>query len=120
MGVSSIGGSRCLAIGPKGVVVAFIQIIEFRTDKLEEMRKLDGEWGERARSQGATAQRGILCADRDDAGRYFQIVFFESAEDAAKNSALPVTQEFAGKMMALGKGEPTFYDLDVVDDREYQ
>ena len=71
-------------------------------------------------AQGATAQRGILCADRDDAGRYFQIVFFASAEDAAKNSALPVTQDFAGKMMALGKGEPTFYNLDVVDDLDYQ
>lgn len=105
---------------PRGVIVAFIQIIEFRTDKVDEMRKLDGEWRAQAKSQGATAQRGILCADRDDAGRYFQIVFFDSAEAAEKNSALPVTQEFAGKMMALGKGQPTFYNLDVVDDLDYQ
>jgi hypothetical protein len=100
--------------------VAFIQIIEFRTDKIDEMRKLDDEWSERAKSQGATAQRGILCADRDDAGRYFQIVFFDSAEDAEKNSALPVTQEFAGKMMALGNGDPTFRNLDVIEERDFQ
>lgn len=99
--------------------MAFIQIIEFRTDKIDEMRKLDGEWQKQAKSAGATAQRGILCSDRDNAGRYFQIVFFESHEEAEKNSALPVTQEFAAKMMALGNGEPAFHNLDVVEDLEY-
>ncbi len=100
--------------------MAFIQIIEFRTDKVDEMRRLDGEWRDRAKAQGATAQRGILCADRDDAGRYFQIVFFDSAEDAERNSGLPVTQEFAAKMMALGNGDPTFYNLDVVEELDYR
>ena len=100
--------------------MAFIQIIEFRTDKIDEMRKLDGQWKERAKQEGATAQRGILCADRDDSGRYFQIVFFDSYEDAEKNSNLPVTQEFAEKMMALGKGAPTFHNLDVVESLDYQ
>ncbi len=100
--------------------MAFIQIIEFRTEKIDEMRKLDGEWQARAKSAGATAQRGILCSDRDDPGRYYQIVFFDSFEDAEKNSSLPVTQEFAAKMMALGNGEPTFHNLDVVEALEYQ
>ena len=99
--------------------MAFIQIIEFETDQIDEMRRLDGEWEARAKAEGATAQRGILCADRDSSGRYLQIVFFESAEAAEKNSNLPVTQEFAGKMMALSKGEPTFHNLDVVQDTEY-
>jgi len=96
--------------------MAFIQIIEFRSDKIDEMRRLDGEWRARAKSEGATAQRGILCADRDNAGRYLQIVFFDSFADAERNSNLPVTQEFAGKLMALGNGEPTFYNLDVLED----
>lgn len=100
--------------------MAFIQIIEFRTDKIDEMRKLDGEWKERAESEGTTPRRGVLCADRDDSGRYLQIVFFDSFEDAEKNSNLPITQEFAGKMMALGKGEPTFHNLDVVQDVDYR
>lgn len=100
--------------------MAFIQIIEFRTDKIDEMRKLDGEWKARASSEGATAQRGILCADHDDPGRYFQIVFFNSLEEAEGNSNLPVTQDFAGKMMALANGEPTFHNLDVVEDLDYQ
>ena len=99
--------------------MAFIQIIEFRTDKIDEMRKLEGEWQARAKSEGATARRGMICSDRDNSGRYFQVVFFDSFEDAQKNSNLPVTQEFAGKLMALGNGEPIFHNLDVVEDRDY-
>jgi hypothetical protein len=34
-----------------------------------------------------------------------------------QNSNLPVTQEFSQKMMALSDGSPTFYNLDVIDDR---
>jgi hypothetical protein len=100
--------------------MAFIQIIEFRTDQVEEMRKLDAEWRDRARSEGATAQRGILCADRDASDHYFQVVFFDSFEEAEKNSSLPVTNQFAERMMALGKGEPTFHNLDVVEDHDYR
>ncbi|MFA5884680.1 MAG: hypothetical protein WDA60_12570 [Acidimicrobiia bacterium] len=99
--------------------MAFIQIVEFRTDKIDEMRALDAEWAARANAEGATARRGILCGDRDDPGRYFQIVFFDSHEDAETNSNLPVTQEFAQNMMALGNGQPAFHNLDVVEDITY-
>ncbi len=99
--------------------MGYIQIIEFQSDKIDEIRKLDDEWEARASAEGATARRSILCSDLDQPGRYLQIVFFDSAESAEKNSALPMTQEFAGKMMALGTGEPTFSNLDVLQDREY-
>jgi hypothetical protein len=95
---------------------AFVQIIDFRTSKLDEMRKLEDEW-EASAGPEATARRAIICADRDDPGRCFQVVFFDSYESAMENSTLPVTQEFAQKMMALGDGPPTFHNLDVIDDR---
>jgi quinol monooxygenase YgiN len=98
--------------------MAFIQIIEFRTDQIDEVRELDAQWQAQAKSEGATTERAILCADRDDPGRCMQIVFFESYEDAEKNSKLPITQAFAGKMMALADGAPTFHNLDVVEDRD--
>jgi hypothetical protein len=41
---------------------------------------------------------------------------FDSYEDAMENSNLPVTQEFSQKMMALGDGPPTFYNLDLAED----
>jgi hypothetical protein len=58
-----------------------------------------------------------VCEDRDNPGRYFNIVFFDSYEDAMENSDLPVTQEFSQRMMALGDGPPSFYNLEVVEDR---
>jgi hypothetical protein len=96
----------------------FVQIIEFRTNKIDEMRKLEDEWDRRAGSD-TTAKRGVLCEDRDNPGRFFQVVFFDSYDSAMKNSELPVTQEFAKKMGALAEGPPTFYNLNVVDDRTY-
>jgi hypothetical protein len=96
--------------------MSFVQIIEFRTSKIDEMRKVGDDW-EAAAGGDSKARRRVMCEDRDNPGRYFNIVFFDSYEDAMENSNLPVTQEFSQKMMALGDGPPTFYDLDVVDDR---
>lgn len=73
---------------------------------------------EAAAAGRTTARRRTLCADRDTPGRYFNVVYFDSYESAMENSNLPVTQEFAQKMMALADGAPTFYNLDVVDQRE--
>ena len=49
--------------------------------------------------------------------RYFNIVFFNSYEEAMQNSSLPETDTFSKKMMGLADGPPTFYNLDVEDDR---
>ena len=100
----------------EGDAVAFVQIIEFRTSKIDEMEKVGNEW-EAAAGADRTARRRLLCRDRDNADRYFNIVFFDSYDDAMRNSDLPVTRELSQKMMALADGGPTFYNLDVVDDR---
>ena len=50
----------------------------------------------------------ITGSDREDSGRYLQVVFFDSYESAMENSNLPVT-EFAQRMMALSDGPPSFY-----------
>jgi hypothetical protein len=99
-----------------GIAMGFVQIIEFRTSRIDEMRAVGNEWEEAAKGE-ATARRVVLCADRDNAGHYFNVVFFNSYEEAMENSNLPMTQEFAQRMMALGDGPPTFHNLDVLDDR---
>jgi hypothetical protein len=95
----------------------FIQIIEFRTSKLAEVQEVGNEW-ETATEGNRKAGRSILCEDRDNPGRYLQIVFFESYEAAMENSAMPETDAFSRKMMTLAEGPPTFYNLDVINDRE--
>lgn len=94
----------------------FVQIIEFRTSKADEMRAVGTEW-EAAAAGASKARRRVLCEDRDNPGRYLNIVFFDSYEEAMENSNLPATQEFSQKMMALADGPPTFYNLDVVEER---
>jgi len=95
--------------------MGFVQIIEFRTSKMKEMQAVGNEW-EAAAADGRKARRRVLCEDRDNAGRYFNVVFFDSYDDAMENSNLPATQEFAKKMMALADGPPTFYNLNVIED----
>jgi len=96
--------------------MGFVQIIEFRTSNIDAMEKVGNEWAA-AIGASRTVQRRVLCKDRDTAGRYFNIVFFDSYEQAMANSNHPMTQEFSKKMMALADGAPTFYNLDVVDDQ---
>jgi hypothetical protein len=96
----------------------FVQIIDLRTSRFDEMDRLGKEW--EAASQGwTTARRSVLGRDRNEPDRYLNIVFFDSHEEAVENSNHPTTQEFASRMMALADGEPTFIDLDVVDDTTY-
>lgn len=96
--------------------MGFVQIIEFRTSKIDEMRKVGDEW-EASAGDDRKARRRVMCEDHDNPGHYFNIVFFDSYEEAMENSNLPVTQEFSQKMMALADGQPTFYNLDVVEER---
>lgn len=97
--------------------MSFVQIIEFRTSNFDEVRKVGDEW-EKAAASDSRARRRIACEDRDNPGRYFNIVFFDSYESAMENSQLPMTQEFSQRMMQLADGPPTFYNLDVVEDRD--
>ena len=68
--------------------MAFIQIIGTRTSKPSEMQAVDDEWAQVTEGK-REAQRRVLCQDRDNDGRYFNIVFFDSYEEAMENSALP-------------------------------
>ena len=66
-----------------------------------------------------TVRRSIRTQDRDDPSRFMVIVFFDSYESAMENSNLPETTEFSQKMAELLDGPPTFYNLDVVEDKTF-
>jgi len=97
--------------------MAFVQIIEFRTSKIAEVQEVGNEW-EKATEGKRKARRTILCEDRDNPGRYFNIVFFDSHAAAMENSAMPETDALSKKMMSFADGPPTFHNLDVIDDRQ--
>lgn len=93
-----------------------VQVIEFQTSKIDEIQNVTEEMLAQ-RSPDFTARRGLIAEDRDTPGRYFNIVFFDSYESAMKNSELPIVQSYSAKMAALTDGGPTFYNLNVIDDR---
>lgn len=96
--------------------MAFVQIIEMRTKNYEELQALGDEFF--AATEGKrTLQRSYVTRDRNDPDRYLILAFFDSYESAMENSNLPETAAFAEKQMPLLDGPPTFYDLDVIEDR---
>jgi hypothetical protein len=99
------------------VFVAFIQIIDFRTSRIEEGQKLVDEYFEKTEGR-RTARRGLMCQDRDDPGRYINIVFFDSYESAMENSNLPETGELAAKLAELSDGPSSFLNLEVLEERD--
>jgi hypothetical protein len=95
--------------------MGFVQIMTYTTSKPAEMQALADEW-EKATEGKRTVLRRVLCEDRDNWGRYFNVVFFDSHEAAMANSALPETEALSVKLRSLTDGPPTFYNLNVVDD----
>lgn len=92
--------------------MAFLQIIEMKTTRIEEVEALVDEF--RRRTAGKrTATRATLTADRDNPDTYVQLVEFPGYDEAMANSALPETAELAVKLRELCDEPPTFRNLDV-------
>jgi hypothetical protein len=90
----------------------FVQVIEWSSSRLDEIRALNDSMEREAGAGGPT--RITVCADRARPGHYVSIVEFPSYDEAMRNSEDPATQDFAARMAALCDGPPTFQDLDVV------
>jgi len=95
----------------------FVQIIEYKTTRPDEVQKLNDEW--LAKTEGKrSAGHSTATKDRDNPDTYLEIVEFPSYEEAMRNNDLPETQEFAQKMMAVCDGAAIFRNLDVVSEDE--
>jgi hypothetical protein len=95
--------------------MAFVQIIDFRTSKYDELMALDAQWREATEGK-RTLRRSIVARDRNDANHYVVLAFFDDFESATANSQLPETGEFAAKQQALADGPASFVDLDILAD----
>ena len=97
-------------------MASFVQIMQLQTSKIDEIRVAVDEW-QKATDSKRTVERTAVCKDRDNPGRYSIIVFFDSYEDAVKNSSLPETDALSKKTTALSDSPPTFVNLDIVEER---
>jgi quinol monooxygenase YgiN len=93
-------------------MAGFVQIIQYKTSKFDEMQKVADTWREQTEGK-RTTHRVLTCKDRDNPGQYFVVAEFPSYEDAMRNNDLPETQAFSEQMMGYADGPPTFYNLDL-------
>lgn len=93
-------------------MAGFVQIIEYTTSRIDEMRALNDKWRDEHPEMGPV--RITVTADRDRPNTYLSIVEFASYEEAMRNNDDPLTAQFAEQMQALADGPPTFRNLDVV------
>ena len=56
--------------------MAFVQIIEYRSSRFDEMQEVDAEW-EAAAGDDTTVRRLIVGRDHDDPERYMTVAFFD-------------------------------------------
>ncbi|HWL49962.1 MAG TPA: hypothetical protein VNT92_08795 [Acidimicrobiia bacterium] len=89
----------------------FIQVIQAKTSKRDEVRALTDEWGELP-NEGSGFLGGTYGITDD--GDFLGVVRFESRDLARANSERPETDAMAKRMAELMDGPPTFYDCDDV------
>lgn len=89
----------------------FIQVIQAKTTRQDEVRALMEEWGELPNE--GTGFLGSTNGFTDD-GTFIGVVRFESKEKAMANSARPETDAMAKRMAELMDGPPEFHDCDDV------
>ncbi|MFD9130256.1 ester cyclase [Kitasatospora sp. NPDC059571] len=93
--------------------MTFVQIVECRTERPDELNRLMDSWIEQTRGR-RTATHSMVGADREDAQHIVEIVEFPSYEAAMRNSGLPETDRIFQEMVALCQEPPTFTNLDMV------
>jgi steroid delta-isomerase-like uncharacterized protein len=97
--------------------MTFVQIIDCKTDRVDDMNRLLDKWVEQTHGK-RTATHATVARDRADSHHVIEIVEFPSYEEAMRNSNLPETNRIFEEMVALCDMPPTFTDLDVVRDSQ--
>jgi hypothetical protein len=98
------------------MTVPFIQLIDYHTERFDEVDALLTRWIDETAGK-RTARRTRVCRDRHDPTHYIEILEFDSAEDAARNSQLPETDAVHREFVTLCTSGPRFIDLDVLRDQ---
>lgn len=93
----------------------FVQIVDFETDRMDEMRALVKQLDTEMPMQTTKVVRSTFVTDRDHPNHHMAIVEFRNYDDAMENSADPRVSGWAERMAALCTSPPKFVNLDVVE-----
>ncbi|MFD8588834.1 ester cyclase [Streptomyces sp. NPDC059637] len=97
--------------------MTFVQVIDCRTSKVDELNKLMDHWVEATRGK-RTATHSMVGRDRSDPTHVVEIVEFPSYEEAMRNSHLPETDRIFQELVAACDEAPRFTDLEVLRDEQ--
>jgi hypothetical protein len=92
------------------------QIIEFRTDNIEECLRLDHEYLQNmsAEKRQQLFNRGQTIADKDDPGHFFVVLEYDSHEAAAHAGELSESKKLTEDIIGMIKGEIKFFNCDIL------
>ncbi|MER8221710.1 hypothetical protein ABTZ58_14190 [Streptomyces sp. NPDC094143] len=96
----------------------FVQIIDFETERLDEMEQIFEEAGQRSAGRSGGPTHRMLLKDRDNPNRYLALIEFDSYEEAMRNSEDPETGRMAERLGALCIGDRVYTNCDVLDTRD--
>lgn len=97
---------------------AFVQLIEFDTDRIEEWDAIVDRWAAAIGTQRAV-RWSLLGADRDRPGRHVAVVEFPGYAEAMANSGHSATAAFLKELQSICRTEPEFRNLDARSVRAY-
>jgi hypothetical protein len=93
--------------------MTFVQIIDFETERIDEMRELVRQADTRAAGRTGGPTHRLVLRDRNTPNRYLVVIEFESFEEAMRNSSDPETSTMTERLAALCTRPPSFTDCDV-------
>lgn len=96
--------------------MAFIQIIEYQTDRYEAVEELAEKMRRESEAAGTKPRFTTLvrAKDRDKENTYVTIVEFPTYADAEASNDDPQVQAFAAAMQKIATAPPRFVNLDVI------
>jgi hypothetical protein len=97
---------------------AFVQLIEFDTDRIAEWDAIVGRWAEAIGTQ-RTVRWSVLGSDRDRPEHHVAVVEFAGYAEAMANSDHAATAAFGKELQAICSSEPRFLSLDVGSAQTY-
>jgi quinol monooxygenase YgiN len=93
----------------------YIQLVEFDTNHpVDEVKRALDAWLE-ASSGKRTLHLAVVAADHDRPNHYWELLEYASEQDAVGATELPETKAAFERWSRLLDGEPTFHNLDVVE-----
>ncbi|MFI5265939.1 MAG: hypothetical protein ACHQ7M_01040 [Chloroflexota bacterium] len=92
----------------------FVQLIRFRSTRIDEIQALSEDYDSRSRPIGQGPTGTEVLQVQGEPNTYIALARFASAEKARENSARPETNEWFRGFTALIDGKPEFSDSEQI------